>query len=57
MKENRNIFLIILLNLILSLLVVFISPRFDIVTLCYFLVVNATILFLLVLNEKHKKMK
>lgn len=55
MKENRNIFLIILLNLILSLLVVFISPRFDIVTLCYFLVVNATILFLLVLNEKHKK--
>ena len=55
MKENRNIFLIILLNLILSLLVVFISPRFDIVTLCYFLVVNAIILFLLVLNEKHKK--
>lgn len=54
MKENRNIFLIILLNLILSLLVVFISPRFDIVTLCYFLVVNAIILFLLVLNEKHK---
>lgn len=55
MKENRNIFLIILLNLILSLLVVFISPRFDIVTLCYFLVVNAIILFLLVLNEKHKR--
>ena len=55
MKENRNIFLIILLNLILSLSVVFISPRFDIVTLCYFLVVNAIILFLLVLNEKHKK--
>ena len=57
MKNNRNLFLIIFLNLVLSLVIVFISPRFDVITLCYFIFVNAILLFFLILNEKQKKNK
>ena len=57
MKNNRNLFLIIFLNLVLSLVIVFISPRFDVITLCYFIFINAILLFLLILNEKQKKNK
>lgn len=55
MKDNRNLFLITLLNLVLSLVTVFISPRPDLITLCCFILANSILLFLLILNEKHKK--
>ena len=55
MKDNRNLFLITLLNLVLSLVTVFISPRPDLITLCCFILANSILFFLLILNEKHKK--
>ncbi len=57
MQENKEIFLIIFLSLILSLLTVFISPRFDVVTLSCLVFVNAIVLILLIFNEKRKRNK
>ena len=54
MKENRTLFLILLLNLVLSLATVAISPRLDVITLCCFVLVNVILFFLLIRNEKHK---
>ena len=54
MKENRTLFLITLLNLVLSLTTVAISPRLDVITLCCFVLVNVILFFLLMRNEKHK---
>ncbi len=55
MKDNRTIFLILFLNLVLSLATVFVSPRLDVITFCCFLLLNAILFFLLILNEKNKK--
>lgn len=57
MRESRNLIFIIFLNLILSLAIVFISPRFDVITLFYFVFANAILLLLLILNKKHEKNK
>ncbi|HEL1339118.1 TPA: HAMP domain-containing histidine kinase, partial [Streptococcus equi subsp. zooepidemicus] len=55
MKENKGFLCIIFLNLFLSLLTVYLSPRFDIITFICFVVVNAIIFGLLVLNSKHQE--
>lgn len=55
MKDNRKNFLIILINLVLSLLTVVISPRLDLITLFCFILTNIILFFLLILKEKYKK--
>ncbi|MDY6045382.1 MAG: HAMP domain-containing sensor histidine kinase [Peptoniphilus sp.] len=55
MKNYRSFLYLVLLNLFLSLLVVFFSPRFDLLTLFGFLLVNALLLFLLIRREKKRE--
>ena len=55
MKDNRKNFLITLINLVLSLLTVVISPRLDLITLFCFILTNIILFFLLILKEKYKK--
>lgn len=55
MKDNRKNLLIILINLVLSLLTVVISPRLDLITLFCFILTNIILFFLLILKEKYKK--
>lgn len=57
MKENKGVLCIVFINLFLSLLTVYLSPRFDIITfIC--LVIASTITFgLLVLDGKHREKK
>ena len=57
MKDNKGFLCIIFLNLFLSLLTIYLSPRFDIITLLCFVIVNAIILALLILNSKHREKK
>lgn len=54
MSKNKNILLVLILNLIMSLFVVYINPRFDILTLIGFLVINI-ILFLIIRKFEKKK--
>ncbi|MCY3076758.1 sensor histidine kinase [Aerococcus mictus] len=54
MSKNKNILLIIVLNLLMSLFVVYLNPRFDILTLLGFLLINI-ILFLIIRKFEKKK--
>ena len=54
MRKNKTILLIIVLNLLMSLFVVYLNPRFDILTLFGFLLINI-ILFLIIRKFEKKK--
>ena len=54
MRKNKRILLIIVLNLLMSLFVVYLNPRFDILTLLRFLLINI-ILFLIIRKFEKKK--
>lgn len=54
MSKNKNILLVLILNLIMSLFVVYLNPRFDILTLIGFLLINI-ILFLIIRKFEKKK--
>lgn len=54
MNKSKNILLVLILNLIMSLFVVYLNPRFDILTLIGFLVINI-ILFLIIRKFDKKK--
>ncbi|HGD1216131.1 TPA: sensor histidine kinase [Streptococcus agalactiae] len=54
MRKNKRILLIIVLNLLMSLFVVYLNPRFDILTLMGFLLINI-ILFLIIIKFEKKK--
>ena len=56
MNKNKNILLVLILNLIMSLFVVYLNPRFDILTFIGFLLINV-ILFLILRNIENKKEK
>lgn len=56
MSKNKNILLVLILNLIMSLFLVYLNPRFDILTLIGFLVINI-ILFIVILKIEKKKEK
>jgi integral membrane sensor signal transduction histidine kinase len=56
MNKNKNILLVLILNLLMSLFVIYLSPRFDILTLIGFLLINV-ILFLILRNIENKKEK
>lgn len=55
MNKYKPIFLIALINLVLSLLVVYINPRFDFLTLLLFILTNGIVAFLLIKREKKKE--
>lgn len=54
MNKNKNILLVLILNLLMSLLVIYLNPRFDILTLLGFLLINI-ILFVVISNTEKKK--
>ena len=54
MRKNKRILLIIVLNLLMSLFVVYLNQRFDILTLLGFLLINI-ILFLIIRKFEKKK--
>lgn len=56
MNKNKNILFVLILNLITSLFVVYLNPRFDILTLIGFLVINI-ILFIVISKIEKKKEK
>ena len=56
MNKNKNILLVLILNLIMSLFVVYLNPRFDILTLIGFLLINI-ILFIVISKIEKKKEK
>lgn len=56
MRKNKRILLIIFLNLLMSLFVVYLNPRFDILTLIGFLIINI-ILFVVLRKIENKKEK
>lgn len=56
MNKSKNILLVLILNLIMSLLVIYLNPRFDILTLIGFLLINI-ILFLIISKIEKKKEK
>lgn len=55
MRIKKAYLLIVLLNLVLSLVVFYISPRLDVITLFLFILVNTLIFLLLILSERHRK--
>ena len=55
MNKNKNILLVLILNLIMSLLVIYLSPRFDILTLIGFLVINIILFIVISKIEKEKE--
>jgi len=55
MKIKKAYLLIVLLNLVLSLGVFFVSPRLDVITLFLFILVNTHIFLLLILSERRRK--
>lgn len=57
MKEYKTFIVLLFLNLCLSLLVVNLSPRFDVVTLMGFIAVNFVLFIMLTLNEKKREKK
>ena len=56
MNKNKNILLVLILNLLMSLFVIYLNPRFDILTLIGFLVINI-ILFIVISKIEKKKEK
>lgn len=54
MSKNKNISLVLISNLIMSLFVIYLNPRFDILTLIGFLVINI-ILFIVISKIEKKK--
>ena len=56
MSKNKNILLVLILNLIMSLFVIYLNPRFDILTLIGFLLINI-ILFIVISKIEKKKEK
>ena len=56
MNKNKNILLVLILNLIMSLLVIYLNPRFDILSLIGFLIINI-ILFIVISKIEKKKEK
>lgn len=54
MSKNKNILFVLILNLIMSLFVVYLNPRFDILTLIGFLLINI-ILFIVISKIEKKK--
>ena len=56
MNKNKNILLVLILNLLMSLFVVYLNPRFDILTLIGFLIINI-ILFIVISKIGKKKEK
>ena len=55
MRIKKAYLLIVLLNLVLSLGVFFVSPRLDVITLFLFILVNTLIFLLLILSERRRK--
>ena len=53
---NKKTLLVLILNLLMSLLVVYLSPRFDVLTLIGFLLINI-ILFIVISKIEKKKDK
>lgn len=56
MNKNKNILLVLILNLLMSLFVIYLNPRIDILTLIGFLLINV-ILFPILRNIEKKKEK
>lgn len=56
MSKNKNILLALILNVVMSLFVIYLNPRFDILTLIGFLLINV-ILFLILRKIGKKKEK
>ena len=54
MNKSKNILLVLILNILMSLFVVYLNPRFDILTLIGFLLINI-ILFLIIRKFEKKK--
>ena len=54
MSKNKNILLVLILNLLMSLFVIYLNPRFDILTLIGFLAIN---IFLFIVISKIEKKK
>lgn len=55
MRIKKVYLLIVLLNLVLSLGIFFVSPRLDVITLFLFILVNTLIFLLLILSERRRK--
>lgn len=55
MNKNKNILLVLILNLIMSLLVIYLNPRFDILTLIGFLLINIILFIVISKMEKNKE--
>lgn len=55
MKIDKEYIGIVILNLLLSMLIVYYNPRFDIITLLYFVVLNAFLLLMLKLKKYREK--
>lgn len=55
MNKNKNILLVLILNLIMSLFVVYLNPRFDILTLIGFLLINIILFIVISKIEKEKE--
>ncbi|GAB7231325.1 sensor histidine kinase [Facklamia hominis] len=53
MSKHKNILLVLILNLLMSLFVIYLSPRFDVLTLIGFLLIN--ILLFVVISKIEKK--
>ena len=56
MNKSKNILLALILNVVMSLFVIYLNPRFDILTLIGFIVINI-ILFLIIRKIENKKEK
>ena len=55
MSENKNILLVLILNFIMSMFVVYLNPRFDILTLIGFLAINIILFIVISKIEKEKE--
>lgn len=55
MNKNKNILLVLILNLIMSLFVVYLNPRFDILILIGFLLINIILFIVISKIEKEKE--
>lgn len=55
MSKNKNILFVLILNLIMSLFVVYLNPRFDILTLIGFLLINIILFIVISKIEKEKE--
>lgn len=55
MNKNKNILLVLILNLLMSLFVIYLNPRFDILTLIGFLLINIILFVVISKIEKEKE--